>query len=81
MTPEQRGEAALAAIRGTIRLEQLIEAVQPLHRLLDGDELDPMAHQLGNATVAAHAALRGLLDNLAPATAQGGAGSQESTEE
>lgn len=66
MTPEQRGEAGLAVVRALIREQQLLEAVQPLDELLDGDALEPVGHELGLALGLVRFNLRKLGDVLSP---------------
>lgn len=66
LTAEQRSQAALAVIRGLVRLGQLVEAVEPLDKLLDGHPLAAQGRLLGDALVTAHAALTRQADELAP---------------
>lgn len=74
MTPEQRGEAGLAVVRALIREQQLLEAVLPLDELLDGDELEPVGHDLGRALGQVRHDLQKLGDALAPVVAPAAAG-------
>lgn len=69
LTAEQRSQAALAVIRGLVRLGQLVEAVEPLDKLLDGHPLAAQGKLLGDALVTAHASLTRQADELAPAVA------------
>lgn len=74
MTPEQRGQAGLAVIRALIREQQLVEAVAPLDQLLTDDDLDPVAHRLGDHLALVRADLLELGQELAPVTVPTAAG-------
>lgn len=81
MTPEQQGEASLAVLRALIREQQLLEAVQPLDELLDGDPLEPAGHALGEALGQVRANLQQLGSALAPAVAPATAGADPHSED
>lgn len=74
MTPERQGQAGLAVLAAAIRLRQLVEAVAPLDAILDGTELEPVGHRLGNALVRVNDELQKLADRLAPRVPQAPAG-------